>query len=79
MKNRKKVELNRKVLSEEKVDLSNRNLDDSNIKDICDDLSANVEILKLSRNKISNKGLEYLLQRLKNSNVHTINLSNNRC
>ena len=65
----------------EKIDLSNQDIDDIALAKVCDWLvrsRSNVEILKLSRNRITDAGLKHLLKCLQNKPmIHTLNITYN--
>ncbi|CAD8113972.1 unnamed protein product [Paramecium primaurelia] len=72
-----------KGLTIEKLDLTNQNLSDPDIQDLIiliQKSNSQIEILKLTKNRITDIGLDYLLTLLmKRSDIHTLNLSNNDC
>ncbi len=65
------------------VNLTNCNLDDSDIEKLCfglKQLNHKIGILKLAKNKISDNGLRVLVKSIDaQSSIHTLNLTSNLC
>ncbi|CAD8126908.1 unnamed protein product [Paramecium sonneborni] len=72
-----------KGLPIEKLDLTNQNLNDSDIQELIkliQQSTSQIEILKLGKNRITDIGFDKLLTLLlKRSDIHTLNLTNNEC
>ncbi|CAD8192795.1 unnamed protein product [Paramecium octaurelia] len=72
-----------KGLPIEKLDLTNQNLNDLDLLDLLKLIqrsASQIEILKLTKNRITDNGFSHLLTLLlKRSDIHTLNLSNNEC